>query len=252
MRLTVVGCGMASPDPDRVCAGFYVETNGLKLLLDCGPGVVHRMANLGLDWRGITHLCITHFHNDHIGDIPTLFFAWKWGTLPGRKEPLTVLGPRGIKRKLTEMATAMGNHVNKPGFDLEVEELAPNAQRLLGDVVHFKTMKTPHTAESLAFRIDAPGGSVGYTGDTGESADVAAFFQNVRVLIMECSLPDEHAMATHLTPSSAARMANIAQPEQLVITHVYPQLERTQVPQLMRTAGWTGTTIMAHDGLRLG
>lgn len=252
MRLTVVGCGMASPDPDRVCAGFYVETNGLKLLLDCGPGVVHRLADLRLDWRAITHLCITHFHNDHIGDIPALFFAWKWGTLPGRKEPLTVLAPKGLKGKLNHMAAAMGEHVRKPGFEVTIVELGPGQQILLGDVVHFKTMKTPHTPESLAFRIDAPDASIGYTGDTGESNDVAAFFHGVNALIMECSLPDEHAMATHLTPSSAARMANIAQPQELVITHVYPQLDRAFLPQLIRSAGWTGTTVIAHDGLRLG
>ena len=240
---------MAAPDAQRVCAGFYVEANGLKLLLDCGPGVVHRMANLGLDWRSITHLCITHFHNDHIGDVPALFFAWKWGTLPARKQPLTVIGPKGMQRKLGQMATAMGDHVDQTDFEVVVDEVEPNDKRLLGDVVHFTCAKTPHTPESLAYRLDAPSGSLGYTGDTGESSDVAEFFQGVGALIMECSLPDEYSMATHLTPGSAARMANIAQPRQLAITHVYPQLDRAALPRLLRNAGWGGETLIAHDGM---
>ena len=247
----MVGCGMAAPDPDRVCSGYFVETGGLRLLLDCGPGVVYRMANLGLAWRDITHLCITHFHNDHIGDVGALFFAWKWGMLPARKEKLIVIGPRGTKKKLNQIATALGDHVREPGFDVDVEEMEPNEKRLLGDVVHITASKTPHTPESLAFRVDAPDGSVGYTGDTGESGDVAAFFVGVQALIMECSLPDDQAMATHLTPASAARMAMIAQPSRLVLTHVYPQLDRAQLSELVSHAGWQGTTLIACDGMTI-
>ena len=72
MKVTVIGCGMATPDAERVCSGYHVQATGVSLLLDCGPGVVHRMASLGIDWQTITHLCITHFHNDHIGDVPAL------------------------------------------------------------------------------------------------------------------------------------------------------------------------------------
>ena len=70
-------------------------------------------------------------------------------------------------------------------------------------------------------------------------------------MIMECSLPDEHTMATHLTPSSAARMAHGAQPGLLLITHVYPQLDRAALPRLLHDAGWAGETLIAHDGMTL-
>jgi hypothetical protein len=32
---------------------------------------------------------------------------------------------------------------------------------------------------------------------------------------------------------------------------VYPQLERATLPNLLRQAGWTGETIIAHDGMVL-
>src|SRR5690606_15588535 len=123
MKLTVVGSGTAAPEPDRVCAGHLLESAELRLLLDCGPGVVHGMARLALDWRGITHLLLTHFHNDHIGDVPTLFFAWKHGMLPARSAPLTVFGPPGTKKLLGRMGELFGSHVGAPDFPLDVHEL---------------------------------------------------------------------------------------------------------------------------------
>jgi ribonuclease BN (tRNA processing enzyme) len=251
MHLTIIGCGTAVPDADRVCSAYYVQTGSLALLLDCGPGVTHRMAALGIDWQNLTHLCITHFHNDHIGDIGALFFAWKWGMLPARTAPLTLIGPRGMKRKLSQLAAAFGDHLSETKFDLKIDEIEPGEQRLLGDVVHFSAVKTPHTPESLAFRIDAPDGSFGYTGDTGDSAEVGDFMRGVHTLVMECSLPDSMPNAVHLTPTTAARMANLAQPHCLVLTHTYPQLERATLPDIMRNIGWSRETIIARDGLTL-
>ncbi|MGI9077569.1 MAG: MBL fold metallo-hydrolase, partial [Gemmatimonadaceae bacterium] len=70
MRLTTIGTGTVSPSPTRVCAGVLIEFGTVRLLLDCGPGITHRMATLGIDWMGITHIAVTHFHPDHIADIP--------------------------------------------------------------------------------------------------------------------------------------------------------------------------------------
>ena len=251
MNLTVIGCGMAVPDAERVCSGYHLATHGVALLFDCGPGVVHRMATLGVAWQEITHLCITHFHNDHTGDVAALFFAWKWGMLPARSAPLTVIGPRGMQRKLAQLAAAFGDHVSATPFPLHVDEMEPGERRLLGDVVQVGATKTPHTAESLAYRVDAPGASFGYTGDTADSADVGAFMQGVHTLVMECSLPDDMPNPVHLTPTTAARMANLAQPKRLVLTHAYPQLARDTLPEVMRTVGWQGATLIARDGMEL-
>ena len=56
MRLVTVGTGAAAPSPHRVCAGHLVAAGDVRLLMDCGSGVVHRMAALRLDWRAITHV----------------------------------------------------------------------------------------------------------------------------------------------------------------------------------------------------
>ena len=101
MRLVTIGTGTVALTAARVCAGHYVEAGSARVLLDCGSGITHRLAELGLPWRELTHVVITHFHTDHISDFATLVFAWKYGDLPGRSAPLVLVGPVGIAAATT-------------------------------------------------------------------------------------------------------------------------------------------------------
>lgn len=248
--LVVVGCGTAAPDGERVCSGYWLETATTRMLLDCGAGVVHNMARFRLAWPDLTHLVLTHFHNDHIGDVPMLFFALKYGLAHPRRAPLEVIGPAGTRKRLTAMASAFGVHVRDPGFPLSVREMDDGASHSAGDFV-LTTCRTPHTATSLAYRAQTSNWTLGYTGDTGPSDVVADFMQGVDTLVAECSLPDEQAMDIHLTPRSLAGIALRARPGLLVVSHVYPQLDRLAVPQQLAAHGWHGRTMIAADGLRL-
>lgn len=250
MRLICAGTGTVAPEPDRACSGHWVEAAGLRLLLDCGPGVVHSLVRLGLPWGEVTHLLLTHFHNDHTGDVPYLLFALQHGLRAPRETPLTVVGPVGTAALFERLAAAFGSHLSEPRFELAFHELRGGDDVVLGNV-RVRAQATPHTAESLAYRLEADGQAIAYTGDTGESAEVAAFMEGVDLLVAECSLPDVLAMDTHLTPARLARMAARAQPGVLVPTHVYPQLDRGALPGLLRAGGWTGETLVAEDGLVL-
>ncbi len=263
MILTIVGSGTAAPTPERVCSGYFLHAGDETLLMDCGAGVVHGMARLGLPWARLDHLLITHFHNDHIGDIPFLLFALKHGVRPKREKPLTIWAPRGIGKRMTAMAAAFGNHVADPGFPVVIREVAPADEFRVGPF-DVRAVSTPHTDASLAYRLEQVGGdapaahgadgrrsSLGYTGDTGPSAEVARVLAGVDVLIAECSLPDDEALPIHLSPSSLAAMATDAAPGRLVVTHVYPQLDAMDPVARVRAAGWEGETVRAEDGLEL-
>lgn len=252
VRLTVVGSGTAAPEGDRVCAAFFLEAGDARVLVDCGPGAVHHMARFELPWPALDHLVVSHFHNDHIGDIPMLFFALKWGAEERRTAPLTVWGPAGLRHRLDGMADVFGDHVRDPGFPVHVHELEPGVPVPIAPELTLTCARTPHTDSSLAYRFEhAGGGAIGYTGDTGPSHDVARFMAGVDLLIAECSVPDEDAMDTHLHPSALAAMARTARPERLLVSHVYPRLARQDVIALVRAAGWDGALLRAEDGLTL-
>ena len=48
MRVHVVGCSPAWPNPGGAQSGYIVEEEGRRILLDCGPGVLPRLRQRGL------------------------------------------------------------------------------------------------------------------------------------------------------------------------------------------------------------
>ena len=125
MRLTTVGTGTAAPTRGRVQAGHLVDAGGVRLLMDCGSGVASRLADLGIPWQEITHLALTHFHADHVIDLPTLLYAWRYGDLPPRTRPLDIIGPLGTVRLLSRFAGVFGEGLLSLGFPISVREIRP-------------------------------------------------------------------------------------------------------------------------------
>jgi ribonuclease BN (tRNA processing enzyme) len=251
MEMVVVGSGTAAPDSSRVGSAYFVSVGMSRVLLDCGPGAVHHLAQLELPWPDLTHLCISHFHTDHICDVPALLFAFKYGQPEPRTQPFTIYGPAGTRKLFRRLAAAFGDYIKDPGFPIEIIELKPGKRIPLNDVAHISVAATPHTDSSIAYRIDGPQSSFGYTGDTDHDVDLGAFLQALDLLVIECSLPDELGMAGHMTPSRVATFARVALPRRILLTHMYPQMPRSAAVELVKKAGWDGEVLLAEDGLRL-
>lgn len=251
MKLTTVGTGTAAPHPTRVSAAHVVECGhgetAVRLLLDCGSGAVHRMATLGVDWRSITHVAITHFHPDHIADLPALLMAWRWGQLPARSAPVTIYGPPGTGALLERMAAVYGPSILAPGYPCTVRDLVPDERVRIGDHVILTTLPVPHTPESVAYSVHDGTRRLVYTGDTGVSEALGAWSAGCDLLLAECSLPEPLAMREHLTPRQAGQLAAQASAQRLVLTHFYPPVEAVDI--LGDVAEYyTGPTVLATDG----
>ncbi len=192
---------------------------------------------------------LTHFHIDHHQDLPSIIFAWKYGQLPPRSEPVDVIGPVGTQSLLERLAAAYGDWVLNPGFPVRVTELAPGASVDLGGA-RLDCLKVPHTPESMAYSITEGARRLVYSGDTGFDAAFAQWAHGCDVLVLECSLPQSMAIVEHLTPEQCGELARLAQPRQLVLTHLYPPVESVDIAALV-AATYGGSQILAHDGLRV-
>ncbi len=247
MRFTTLGTGTVSLSPGRSCAGYLLESPALRLLLDCGSGITRRLAELGLPWRTITHVALTHFHIDHHGDLPTLIFAWKYGFLPSRSEPVEIIGPVGTLALIERLAAAYGEWLSAPGFPFTVREVVPGDVVELPDGVRLTCFPVPHTPESVAYSMERAGRRIVYTGDTGPSDALAAWARGCDLLVCECSLPTAMSIPEHLTPEQCGALAATAAPGHLALTHFYPPVEQVDIRALIGSL-YAGPVTLAQDG----
>jgi ribonuclease BN (tRNA processing enzyme) len=226
-----------------------VARGRLKVLLDCGPGSLHRLAGLGLPWQDVTHVVISHFHPDHYAELPMLVYALKHTTVPSRSEPFVVLGPPGIVRLVRALAEGYGQWLLDPGFPIGILDMRDGEPFPLDADTGLETFPVPHTPESVALSLQAPEGRLVYTGDTGPSAELARWAAECDLLLAECSLPESMAIDSHLTPERAGLLAKEARAKRLVLTHFYPPVETTD-PAARAAAHFGGPVTAARDGDR--
>jgi ribonuclease BN (tRNA processing enzyme) len=247
--LTVLGCGTLVPDHRRHGAAHLVEATGVRILLDCGPGTLDGLVRHGVAWQELTHVAVTHYHVDHVGDLSALLMALKRGTSPRRTRPLTLIGPHGFGDFLERLAAATGGHVTDPGFPVTVVELGPGEPFDDADLpVRISAHPTPHTAESVAYRVEVAGTVVAYTGDTGPSASLSAFVAECDVLVAECTQPDPPELDTHLSPTGLADLVDGVGAGLVVVTHVGPPGTPESVAAWLRER-CDGAIVAGSDGL---
>jgi ribonuclease BN (tRNA processing enzyme) len=250
MKLTILGSGTVVPDGARNSAGYFIEAGGVRLMMDCGAGTVPALARYGCDWEHLTHLYISHFHVDHVGELASLFFAFKHGIRGGRDAPLMIIGPRGLDRVMNGLRLSFGEKLFEPKFPVILNLLEPGERVELGEDVALAVTKTPHTAESLAVRVSDGARSICYTGDTSYSEDVARFFHETNVMIAECSFRERREAVPHLSVSDVARMAALCEAETLIVTHFYFEVDEGALKRELQR-GYSGNILIGRDGLRV-
>ena len=70
LRCNCRTCTSADPRDKRLRASVLVETDGKRLLIDCGPDFRQQMLRAGSP--DIDALLLTHIHYDHVGGIDDL------------------------------------------------------------------------------------------------------------------------------------------------------------------------------------
>jgi len=256
VRVTVLGAGTLVPDDAHRSACHLVE--GIsetgeaewRILLDCGYGALHGMPRFGVDPRGVSHLVLSHFHLDHVGDVAPLLFTYTYAPPGPRRDPFTLIGPPGVKAFLRALEQAHGGLVGDAPFPLEVEEVARDAVwEDPGGRFVLRASPAHHTPEAVAWRVECAGGPVvAYTGDTGPQEGLGAFLAGADLLIAECAFNDPAPWDGHLSPRGVAMLAREAQPGLLVLTHRYPDVDPDTLPGRVGEAGWGGAVAVASDG----
>jgi len=257
--LRVTLCGSAAPMPikDRAAACVMVIAGGKFYIVDTGNRSTN---NLGL-WRIPAHcvgaVFLTHFHSDHMGDLGE-FNMMTWAQ--GRKAPLDVYGPVGVKQVVEgfTLAYALDSsyrtaHHGEEYLNPAIGKMIAKEITLQGDsatvledgdlkVTMFAVNHAPiHPA--VGYRFDYKGRSIVISGDTtkvettikySKDADILFHEGLSRNIVKQMEVESGNTgndqlkkimfdiQDYHTSPIEAAEVANEANVKELVLYHLVP------------------------------
>ena len=247
MKFIVLGSGSSVPHRLRSNSGYWVETAGGSVLLDCSASAIHRMAQEGLEWWALDTIWISHFHLDHCGGLFPFLFALKYAPeTQNRRKPLRIIGPRGLLELIETINSANDYRLLAQPFPVEIIEVFPNEEFELADGVTGVGLDTPHTPESLAILVTETetGRSIVYSSDTGFTKALAKFATGVDLFVLECSFIRDKPVETHIELDEAKYLTRKSRAKRAMLTHFYPEWDSFDFTEL---AGLN--LIEAKDGL---
>lgn len=282
-RVTLLGTGTPAPSLERVGSGYLVEVGNERIVMDHGPDAHHRLLESGRRAVDITHAFFTHLHYDHCMDYGRLVLQ-RWDQGADRIPDLKVFGPPPIAR-MTELLfgeegvygpdirariqhqssidvfRARGGTVPRKRPAPQVREIKPG-DVLEGNGWKLRVGRASHVQpylDCLAFRLDAPDGSLCYTGDSGMSDDIIELARGCDILIhmnhyFSGTAPSpayRSACGNHKDNALVAQRAGV---KTLVLTHLLAQIDHPRIrEQIVHEIQqeFTGKVVWGEDLMEL-
>lgn len=256
LNVFFAGTGSPLPSKARAQTATAVFAGGRFFLVDAGTGSWETIAAAGIPGARLGGVFLTHFHSDHIGDLSEVNLG-SW--VGGRADMLSVYGPNGIERIIAGENEAYeqdalyrtahhGEAIAPPAtagmraiaFDSAAPVVVYDQEGL--KVTAFPVAHAP-VAGAVGYRFEHGGRSLVISGDTAYSESLIANAHGADLLIHEAQA--NHMVARmqraaekagnrntaqifadipsyHTSPEEAARAANEAGADWLLLTHLTP------------------------------
>ena len=279
-QVVLLGTGNPPADPDRSGPATAVVVNDTPYLVDMGAGVVRRAKSAlvdkgvaGLDPVKLRVVFVTHLHSDHTVGYPDLMLT-PW--VIGRRVPLEVYGPSGIKAMTEHLLEAYRSDFETRKRDRGLytvgafpEGHAVNAYEIRPGVVYkdsnvtVTAFATKHAMESYGYRFDTPDRSIVISGDTNPTQATIDACRGCDVLIHEVLTQEwlakradfqGYAAQHHTTTTQLVELAAKAKPGLLILYHASLSLrpavdsERSTPATLLREmSAYAGRVVIGRD-----
>lgn len=148
-----LGTGSAAPSLSRKHSSFAIRKNGDIILFDCGESCQHQIIRANLSFNKIKVILISHLHGDHIYGLPGLLSTM---FLNKRDFPITIYGPKGIKRFIQATQTPESS----PNRSLNIIEFNNHNTINLLKNINIRIFSLNHSVPTFGFRLeedDRPG-----------------------------------------------------------------------------------------------
>ncbi|MBD3268152.1 MBL fold metallo-hydrolase [bacterium] len=248
------GCGSASSN-QFLQTSYEIIHKDTRLQVDFGNGALYQRCRAeggiypALD--SINNILFTHSHPDHTVDLTRHVVAWKYspGYSPGK--PVNLYASEYSLKQIKHMLDELGlegmyeeifiPHVLEEGVATQIETLT------------ITPFHVSHMDGALGIRFQTDSGKqVVFTGDTGWYEGIEANFQDVDLLIVECSFFDyDHHM--HLNLRQIGDICQVSNPGAVVLVHFYPEMENKTHDEIQDELKryYQGPLFPGEDGLKL-
>lgn len=246
MEVKVLGSVSPSCYKNYNGPGFLVTSGYNKILLDCGPGST-RLLDMDKDYQNLT-IIISHLHRDHYSDLISsiAYTSYVLHNLGLLENKIKVYIPEPDYYTEHENYTNEYNHydyklVTKPILDyqllmnlgeenyLDVETYSTNSVLKI-DNVTATFAYNPHNIRAHSIKLTDGETSLVYSGDTGYAHNnITKLANNCNLLICESTFLRGQSKGIHdyhLYAHEAAKIASIANPDLLMLTHFWPTIEK--------------------------
>ena len=284
--LGVAGGPLAKPNQSGIATLLRVDR--AAYLIDSGVGTTRQLAALGLTPPDIRTVFITHLHDDHTADLPA-WLSFRFTEALSRPPPgkLRLVGPPRLDTYVMaaeQLLAVSGGIRAAEGSEFlgresdgatalrlrDIVEVSATASGLTYEDEHIRVtaventhyadrgVSRPGDSASFSYRIDAPGRTLAFTGDTAPCDAVRQLVSGADVLVAEMVSDDASdlppgleitdAQKGHLSPLQVGELAASANVRTLVLSH-YNRVTEADLRTISRV--FHGKVIVGQDLLTL-
>ena len=148
MEIFVLGSGGMMPMPERLLSSFLIrrDNDSSLLLFDCGEGTQIQIKRLGLGWKQIDRILISHTHADHVTGLPGLLMLISQAE---REAPLDIYGPPRIR----DYVDSIGTLEPVLTYPVRVHELQAEGVFLEHDEYTIECRWLDHSRACMGYRL---------------------------------------------------------------------------------------------------
>lgn len=147
LDVCLLGTGGMMPLPKRWLTALMTRYNGSSLLIDCGEGTQLAIKEQGWSFNPIDIICFTHYHGDHISGLPGLLLTM--GNAD-RKEPVTMIGPKGLERVVNSLRVI----APELPFDIKFIEITEPRQTISINGYKIEAFRVQHNIVCYGYNVE--------------------------------------------------------------------------------------------------